>query len=48
MTGYLSKNLIKAEVYAIRREEGGFVNFIKGEEIYLFIKLLRILKEGLY
>ena len=40
-------NLIKVETYIIR-EEGGFVNFVKGEEIYPLIKPLRVLKEDLY
>ena len=47
VAGYPSKNLIKAEPYAIR-EEGGFINFVKGEETHLLIKPLCILKEDLY
>jgi len=40
-------NLTKVEIYAIR-EEGGFVNFVKGEETHPLIKPLRVLKEDLY
>ena len=46
--GHPSKNSTKAEAYTIRREEGGFVDFVKGGEIRLLIKLLRVLKEDLY
>ena len=47
VAGHPSKNAIKAKTYAIR-EEGGFINFVMGEEIYLLIKPLRVLKEDLY
>ena len=30
------------------REEGGFVDFVEGEEIYPLIKPLRVLKEDSY
>jgi len=43
-----SKKSTKAEAYAIRREEGSFVDFVKGEETHLLIKPLRVLKEDLY
>ena len=45
--GHPSKNSIKAETYAIR-EEGGFVDFVEGEEIYPLIEPLRVLKEDSY
>jgi hypothetical protein len=45
--GYPSKNSIRAETYAIR-EEGGFVDFVEGEETHPLIELLRVLKEDLY
>ena len=45
--GHPSKNSIKAETYAIR-EEGGFVDFVKGKETHLLIRPLRVLKEDLY
>ena len=48
VTGHPGKNSIKVEAYAIKMEEGGFVDFIKGEEIHLLIKPLHILKENLY
>jgi hypothetical protein len=45
--GHPSKNSTRAETYAMR-EEGGFVDFVKGEEIYPLIELLRVLKKDLY
>jgi hypothetical protein len=30
------------------REEGGFVDFVEGEETHPLIELLRVLKEDLY
>jgi len=30
------------------REEGGFVNFVKGEETHALVEPLRVLKEDLY
>jgi len=48
VAGYPSKNSIKAEAYTIRREEGGFVDFVKGKETHPLIKLLRVLKEDSY
>jgi len=48
VVGHPSKNSTKAEAYAIRREEEGFVDFIKGEETHPLIKPLRVLKEDLY
>ena len=47
VVGYPGENSTKAEAY-VMREEGGFVNSVKGEEIHLLIKLLRVLKEDLY
>ena len=43
-----NKKSTKAEAYAIRREEGSFVDFVKGEETHLLIKPLRVLKEDSY
>jgi len=48
VAGHPSEKSIKAEAYAIRREEGSFVNFIKGKETHLLIEPLRVLKEDLY
>ena len=45
--GHPNKSSIKVEAYTIRKE-GGFVDFVKGEEIYPLIKPLYILKEDLY
>jgi hypothetical protein len=45
--GHPGENSIKAKTYAIR-EEGGFVDFVKGKEIHPLIKPLRVLKEDLY
>ena len=45
--GHPSKNSIRAETYTMR-EEGGFVDFVKGEETHPLIELLRVLKEDLY
>jgi len=47
VVGHPSKSSTRVEAYAIK-EEGGFVDFIKGEEIHLLIKPLRVLKEDLY
>jgi len=46
--GHPSKKSIKAEAYAIRREEGSFIDFIKGKKTHLLIEPLRVLKEDLY
>ena len=48
IAGHPGKKSIKAEAYTIRREEGSFVDFVKGKETYLLIKPLRVLKEDLY
>ena len=48
VVGHPSKKSIKVEAYAIRREEGSFVDFVEGEETHLLIKPLRVLKEDLY
>ena len=45
--GHPNKSSIKVEAYAIR-EEGGFVDFVKGEETHLLIEPLRVLKEDSY
>jgi hypothetical protein len=45
--GHPGKNSIKVETYVVR-EEGGFVDFFKGEETHPLIKPLRVLKEDLY
>jgi hypothetical protein len=47
VAGHPSENSTKAETYAMR-EEGGFVDFVEGEEIYPLIEPLRVLKEDLY
>ena len=48
IAGYPGENSTKAEAYAIRREEGGFINFIEGKETHLLIKPLCVLKEDSY
>jgi len=48
ITGHPSKKSTKAKAYAIRREKGSFVNFVKGKETHLLIKPLRVLKEDSY
>jgi len=48
VAGHPSKKSTKAEVYVIKREEGSFINFIKGKETHLLIKPLRVLKEDSY
>jgi hypothetical protein len=45
--GHPSENSVKVEIYAIR-EEGGFIDFVKGKETHLLIRPLRVLKEDLY
>jgi hypothetical protein len=45
--GHPNKSSIKVEAYIIR-EEGGFIDFVKGKETYPLIKPLRVLKEDLY
>ena len=45
--GHFGKNSTRAEIYAIR-EEGGFVDFVKGKETHPLIELLRVLKEDSY
>ena len=46
--GHPGEKSTKAEAYVIRREEGSFVDFVKGEETHLLIKPLRVLKEDSY
>ena len=47
VAGHPNKSSTKAEAY-VMREEGGFVDFVEGEEIHPLIEPLRVLKEDLY
>jgi len=48
VAGHPGEKSTKAEAYVIRREEGSFVDFVKGEETHLLIEPLRVLKEDSY
>ena len=47
VVGHPNESSTKVGAYAMR-EEGGFVDFVKGEEIHPLIEPLRVLKEDLY